>query len=132
MSAAQALQAAIYARLSADAALTALIGTGSVRDHLQPKVDKPSVFLAGIESRDASTSSEKGEEHLITLQVRTGEGGNRMAGEIVARVRDLLDDAALTLSGATLVGILHRRTTIGRNARVGGHATEMVFRAVTE
>lgn len=132
MSAARALQKAIFAKLAGDAALTALIGPDGIHDHLQARLHRPCVFIAGIDSRDASTASEAGEEHLVTLEVLTGEGGSRMAQEIAARVRTLLDDAALILAGFVLVSLLHRRTRIGRDAKAKGHVAEMMFRAVTE
>ncbi len=132
MSAAAALQKAIFLVLSGDAALTGLIGSGGVRDHLQMRMDRPYVFIASIESRDASTASEPGEEHLVTLEARAGEGGNLVVQAIVARVRDLLDDADLELDGFSLVSLFHRRTRMGRDMKAKGHVAEMVFRAVTE
>lgn len=132
MSAAAALQKAIFERLAGDAALTALIGDGGVGDHLQTGSRRPGLWIASLESRDASTASEAGEEHLVTLEVRAGEGGNRAAQEIAARVRVLLDDAELVLDGFAFVSLFHRRTWIGRDAKAKGHIAEMVFRAVTE
>ena len=132
MSAAGPLQKAIFARLAGDAVLTALIGSDGVHDHLQARSHRPCVFIAGIDSRDASTASELGEEHLVTLDVLTGEGGGRIAQEIAARMRTLLDDVPLVLAGFVLVSILHQRTKTGRDAKAKGHVAEMVFRAVTE
>lgn len=132
MSAAGPLQKAIFARLAGDAVLTALIGADGVHDHLHSRSHRPCVFITGIETRDASTASEAGEEHLVTLDVLTGEGGSRIAQEIAARVRTLLDDVPLVLAGFALVGLSHRRTRIGRDAKAKGHVAEMVFRAVTE
>ncbi|MDQ0319604.1 hypothetical protein QO002_001742 [Pararhizobium capsulatum DSM 1112] len=132
MSASAALQKAIYLRLQGDAALVALVGADGVRDRVVTGAQRPFVQIASLESRDASTASETGEEHLVTLEVRTGEGGNREAQVIASRVRSLLDDTALELDGFVLVGIAHRRTRIGRDANAKGHLAEMVFRAVTE
>ncbi|WP_438749458.1 DUF3168 domain-containing protein [Pararhizobium sp. O133] len=132
MSAAEVLQKAIFLALSNDAALTGLIGGDGVRDHLQARMERPVVFIASIESRDASTASEPGEEHLMTLEVRTGEGGNLAVQAIAARVRALLDDADLDLDGFVLVNLFHRRTRTRREARAKGHVAEMRFRAVTE
>jgi hypothetical protein len=132
MSAAGALQKAVFAKLAGDAVLTALIGPDGVHDHLQARSHRPCVFIAGIDSRDASTASEEGEEHLVTLEVHMGEGGSRVAQEIAARVRMLLDDVPLVLAGFVLVSLLHQRTKTGRDAKAKGHVAEMVFRAVTE
>jgi hypothetical protein len=132
MSAAAALQKAIYGRLAGDAALIALIGNGGVRNHLQTASHRPGVWIVSLESRDASTASEAGEEHLVTLEVRTGEGGNRAAQQIAARVRVLLDDTNLVLDGFAFVSLFHRRTRTSRDAKAKGHVAEMVFRAMTE
>ncbi|KQV43517.1 MULTISPECIES: DUF3168 domain-containing protein [unclassified Rhizobium] len=132
MSASAALQKAIYGRLQGDAELIALVGADGVRDHVVAGDRRPYVGIASIESRDFSTASETGEEHLVTLEVRSGEGGHRAVQEIAARVRALLDDAALIVDGFALVGILHRRTRVGRDAKARGHLADMVFRAVTE
>ncbi|OBZ96018.1 hypothetical protein ADU59_06460 [Pararhizobium polonicum] len=132
MSAASALQKAIFAALSGDAALTAMVGADGIHDHMQTRSHRPCIFIAAIESLDASTASEAGEEHLLTLQVLAAEGGNRAAQEIAARVRAVLDDADLALDGFALVSLLHRRTRTGRDARTRGHVADMVFRAVTE
>ncbi|WEZ83990.1 DUF3168 domain-containing protein [Rhizobium sp. 32-5/1] len=132
MSATQALQAAIYARLTGDAALTTLIGAVGVHDRLLIAPARPYVRIANIETRDWSTASEPGEEHLLTLEARSGEGGNRVVQEIAARIRVLLDDAALALTGAVLVNLRHQKTRTGRDAKGKGHVAEMVFRALTE
>ena len=132
MSAAGALQKAVFAKLAGDAALTVLIGPDGVHDHLKARSHRPCVFIAGIDSRDASTASETGEEHLVTLEVLTHEGASRIAQEIAGRVRTLLDDTPLVLTGFALVSILHQRTKTGRDAKAKGHVAEMVFRAVTE
>ncbi len=132
MSAAAALQKAIFLRFSSDGALTGLIGSDGVRDHLQMRMDRPYVFIASIESRDASTASEPGEEHWVTIEARAGEGGNLTAQAITARVRHLLDDADLELDGFSLISLLHRRTRVAREAKAKGHVAEMLFRAVTE
>lgn len=132
MSAASALQKAIFERLTGDNVLISLVGAEGVHDHLKVGSHGPGISFASLESRDASTASEAGAEHLLTLEVRTGEGGNRAAQEIAARVRFLLDDADLTLDGFVLVSLFHRRTRTGRDARAKGHGAEMLFRAVTE
>jgi hypothetical protein len=132
MSAAAALQQAIYLKLAGDAALTALIGSDGLHDHLHAGTRRPCIHIAGIDSRESGTASEAGEEHLVTLTVMTGEGGNLPAQRIAARVGALLDDADLDLDGFALISLFHRRTRTGRDARAKGHVAELVFRAVTE
>lgn len=132
MSAAAALQQAIYLKLAGDAALTALIGSDGLHDHLHAGTRRPCIHIAGIDSRESGTASEAGEEHLVTLTVMTGEGGNLPAQRIAARVGALLDDADLDLDGFALISLFHRRTRTGRDARAKGHVADMLFRAVTE
>ena len=132
MSAAAALQRAIYLKLAGDAALVALVGGDGVHDHLHTGTRRPCIHIAAIDSREAGTASEAGEEHLVTLTVMTGEGGNLRAQRIAARVGALLDDADLDLDGFALISLFHRRTRTGRDARAKGHVADMLFRAVTE
>ncbi|TCQ12326.1 uncharacterized protein DUF3168 [Rhizobium sp. PP-F2F-G36] len=132
MSAANALQAAVFAKLSGDAALSAALGDGGIHDRLLERAEHPYLRLAGIESSDWSTASEPGEEHAMTIEVRGGEGGNRVAQEIAGRVRGLLHDAGLTLAGHHLVNLRHEETRTARDGAARGHVAVMRFRAVTE
>lgn len=133
MSAAQALQKAIFARLSSDAALTAQIGIDGVSDRLLTRSQTPQLHFAGIDSRDISTGpTEPGEEHVVTLVARNGEGGAAVVQAVASRVMALLHDAALSLEDHTLVSLLHRRTVSRRDRVAKGHMAEMEFRAVTE
>lgn len=132
MSAAQALQKAIFARLSGDAALTALVGADGVADRLLARRTGPGVVIAAIDSADRSTTGAAGEAHVVTLEVWSEAPGHRQAQAISAAVRAALDDAALTLDGHHLVLLLHRDTRLGRLAGTRLHRAEMRFRAVTE
>ena len=92
----------------------------------------PLVVIEAIESRDLSTSTESGEEHLVTLVAWSKAGGHLEVQTITSRIRALLHDAALTLDGFHLVSLLHRSTRIARAATKPQHKAEMRFRAVTE
>lgn len=130
MSAASALQKAIYARLSGDVALTALIGGNAITDRRPDAPAAPLVVIAGIDSTDHSTATEPGEEHGVTLDIWTDAAGHRQVQAIAAAVRAALHDAALTLSGHRLVLLFHRETRVERDDRF--HRAKMQFRAVTE
>lgn len=132
MSAANALLAAIQARLSGDAALTAVIGTGGIRDRLLPRPVLPCLVVGETETRDYSTGTEGGEQHRLTLEVWSQGAGRREAGEIAERVRALLHDAALELDGAVLVSLAHEWTRTRRQPKTGYFVAELRFRAVTE
>lgn len=132
MSAGNALQTAVFATLSGDAALLAVLGDGGIHDRLLERAEHPYVRLAGIESSDWSTASEPGEEHAMTIEVRGAEGGNRVVQDIAGRVRALLHDAGLTLAGHHLVNLRHEGTRTSRDGAARGHVAVMRFRAVTE
>jgi hypothetical protein len=132
MSAASALQTAIFARLSGDAAVTALVGTTGVTDRRPDGPAAPLVVIAGIDSLDHSTASETGEEHVVTLEVWSEATGHKQAQAIAAALRSALDDAALVLVGHHLVFLFHRDTRLRRDGKSRFHRAEMRFRAVTE
>ncbi|MCJ8053357.1 DUF3168 domain-containing protein [Shinella curvata] len=132
MSAAGALQKAIYERLSGDTALTALLGGNAVTDRRLDAPVAPLVVVAGIVSSDHSTATEPGEEHMVTLDIWSDAAGHRQAQAIAAAVRSLLHDAALVLAGYRLVLLFHRETRLSRDGKTRFHHAEMQFRAVTE
>lgn len=132
MSAASALQKAIFTKLSGDAALTALIGANAVTDRRLAEPSAPLVVIAGIDSTDHSTASEAGEEHVVTLEAWSEAAGHRQAQAIAAAVRAALHNASLGLAGHHLVLLLHRDTRLRRDGKSRFHRAEMRFRAVTE
>lgn len=133
MSAANALLRAIHAQLSADALLTGMIGPAALIDRLMPRSVLPCVVTGEMESRDYSTASEKGEEHLLTLEVWCDAGGRKKAQDIASRIMVLLDDAALNLDdGAALVSMFYRSMRSRRETKAQQFVTEIRFRAVTE
>lgn len=132
MSAVNALLAAIRARLAGDAVLSGLIGPHGFRDRLLPRPRFPCVVPGSVETRDYSTATEAGAEHFLTLEV-WAEGEGRKAAETVAeRLRVLLHDAPLALSGAVLVSLLLRNTRSRREPKTKLFVVELSFRAVTE
>ena len=90
MSAASALQKAIFARLSGDAALTALVGANGITDRRLAEPASPLVVIAGIDSTDHSTATEAGEAHMVTLEAWSEAAGHRQAQAIAAVVRAAL------------------------------------------
>lgn len=130
MSAANLLLQAIFARLTGDAVLIALI-PGGVIDRLLPRALLPCVVIDDLESRDYSTATEKAEEHFLSLQIWSDANGRKGTGEIVARVTSLLDDA-LPLAGVSLVNLSLLSSRSRREAKTRNFVVEMRFRAVTE
>jgi len=132
MSAANALLAAIHARLSADATLAAMTGPGAIRDRLLPRPLLPAIVLGEVETRDHATGTEPAEEHRLTIEVWSEAEGRRQAGEIAERVRALLHDAAPGIAGHALVSLAHERTRTRRQPGSRLFLAELRFRAVTE
>lgn len=131
MSAANALLQAIFARLTGDAALVAL-NPGGIVDRLLPRAVLPCIVIGDLESRDYSTATEKAEEHFLSLQIWSDANGRKGAGEIAARVKNLLDDAALSIAGVSLVNLQLLSIRSRREAKTRNFVAEMRFRAVTE
>jgi hypothetical protein len=125
------LMTAIQTRLTADAALVALIGPGGLSDRRVNRLDLPVVVAGSVETRDFSTATEPGAEIIFTLEAWSGEG-RRAAEAIAEALRNLLDGADLALSGRHLVNLRHRRTVSHREPKTTFFVAEASFRAVVE
>lgn len=132
MTAGNALLQAIHRTLANDAALAAIVGTDGIRDRLLPRAKLPCVVFGEMETRDFSTASEAGEEHLLVLEIWSDGEGRRQAQEIAGLVHGLLHDAALALDGAVLVNLQQVGTRTRREPKTKFYLAEMRFRAVTE
>ncbi|KAB1085778.1 DUF3168 domain-containing protein [Neorhizobium galegae] len=132
MTAANALLQAIHQTLASDAALAAIVGADGIRDRLLPRAKLPCVVFGEMETRDFSTASEAGEEHLLVLEIWSDGEGRRQAQKVASLVHGLLHDAALPLDGAVLVNLLQVGTRTRREPKTKFYLAEMRFRAVTE
>ena len=131
-SAGWALQQAVFAALTNDAALLALLGAPRIWDDVPVRAEFPYVTFAQGAERDWSAGSDDGCEHTLTLHVWSRAGGRKEAHEIMGAVRAVLHDAGLTLSGHRLVNLRHESSEARRDA--DGETTHGIvrFRAVTE
>lgn len=128
-----ALQAAVYATLTGDAALTAIIGTDGVHDRLLNRTDMPYVLIREMTATDYGADGDGMQEILLVLEAWSARAGHAEAQALAGLVRSVLDDAALVLGdGFSLVSLLHRKTRVRREARTRLHYAEMIFRAVVE
>ncbi|MCT4557414.1 MAG: DUF3168 domain-containing protein [Pelagimonas sp.] len=100
-----ALQAAIYAQLQADGALSLLVGD-SIFD-APPVGTLPPLYVSlGPEAvREAGTGGCDGAWHSFTVSVVTENAGFQTAKDAAVAVSDALHDADLTLSRGHLVGL---------------------------
>jgi hypothetical protein len=128
-----ALQQAIYATLAADTDLQALIGDPPrLYDFVPRESDFPYVVLGDESESDWSTATEDGSEHQLTIHVWSRSTGHKEAKTIAEIIRAALNNAALTVSGATLIDIRHLATDFARQPDGQTHRASLRFRAVTE
>ncbi|MBS9478830.1 DUF3168 domain-containing protein [Ancylobacter radicis] len=132
VSPANALRAALHATLVADAALTAALGGPRIHDVPPASPEFPYVTLGEAQLIDASTATETGHEHRLTLNVWSRQGGHGQAHHLAHLVQAVLHDAPLALDGHRLVNL---RATSAEIRREGGGRTYRAllrFRAMTE
>jgi hypothetical protein len=132
MSAARALQEAVYAALIADGDLEDFLGGPKVFDGAPRNAAAPYVHLGEITARDWSTATEAGVEIVFSVVAWSRQPGRSEALAIAERVRELLHEAALVLDGWRLVTLRHLVTETERVAKPEGRRAVVRFRATVE
>ncbi|MFZ3582331.1 DUF3168 domain-containing protein [Loktanella sp. DJP18] len=124
-----ALQAAIFAQLTADAALTALVGT-AIFDALPPG-EVPGLYVAlGPEKvRDASDADGQGAVHEVTISVVTDQSGFAVAKSAAAAVSDALAANPLTLARGRVLSLRFHKAAAARVGTGGTRRIDLIFRA---
>lgn len=124
-----ALQAAVFAALNANAAVTALVGSG-IYDAV-PAGAVPDLYVRlGAETvREASDGSGAGAVHFLTVSVITTNPGFASAKAAATAVSDALHDADLTLSRGTLISLRFERATARRIDAASARQIDLRFRA---
>lgn len=124
-----ALQAAIYAALTSNTALTDLVGQ-AIYDAV-PAGDVPDLYVRfGSETvREASDGSGAGAAHSLTISVITTNPGFASAKAAAAAVSDALHDAPLTLGRGRLVSLRFERAAAQRIDAGSGRQIDLRFRA---
>ena len=79
-----ALQKAIYAALTADAAVVAALGGPRIYDDVPVRSDFPYLTFGQSTERDWSTATDDGHEHLVTLHVWSRARGRKETDEVMA------------------------------------------------
>jgi hypothetical protein len=131
MSAARALQEAVYAVLIADGDLEDLLGGAKVFDGAPRNAAAPYVHLGEVSARDWSTATEAGVEVVFSVVAWSRQPGRSEALAIAERVREL-HEAALILDGWRLVNLRHLVTETERVAKPEGRLAVVRFRAAVE
>lgn len=126
---AAALQAAVYQRLVADAALQALVGD-AIYDAVPPGTTTGTYVSLGPEdARDASDKTGDGASHDFVVSVISDEAGFALAKEVAAAISDALVDADLALSRGTLVALWFLRAQARRVEMAETRRIDLTFRA---
>lgn len=126
-----ALQAAVYQHLSADSAVSALVGS-DIYDALPPG-DLPPLYVAlGDETvRDASDMTGTGAWHDLVVAVISDAAGFQAAKDVAGAIGDALIGADLVLARGRLVGLRFLRAQARRESG-GLRRINLTFRARVE
>jgi hypothetical protein len=127
-----ALQQSIYATLTTDAAVLALLGGPRIYDDVPQGAAFPYLTIGQSTLRDWSTGSEEGHEHTLTLHVWSREKGRKQTHAIIAALREALHDRALTLDGHRLINLRHELSEARREPDGDTYRGIVRYRAVTE
>lgn len=125
------LQKALLAVLKADGALKKLIN-GRVYDRVPAKSDFPYVTLGSSNIYDWSTATERGSEHLFTLNIWNRASGRQSVFEIMNIIDRLLDEVVLTLAGHQVVNLALQYSQARAEDSRDGYLGILRYRAVTE
>lgn len=132
LSASQALQAAIYETLSADAGVLAAIGGPRIYDHVPRKANYPYVTFGQTTVQDWSAGSELADEHTITLHVWSLAAGRNEIHAIIGAIRAALHDRELPIEGHRVINFRHEISEVRRETDGERFQGIVQFRAVTE
>ncbi|TRD19762.1 DUF3168 domain-containing protein [Palleronia caenipelagi] len=124
-----ALQQAIYARLTSDAALTALVGH-EIHDGVPAGVVPPLYVSLGDETVfDRSDVTDGGARHDFVLSVVSTEAGFATAKSVAAAISDALAGTPPTLTRGRIVGLWFLRAVARRASNNAARRIDLTFRA---
>ncbi|MGB0960496.1 MAG: DUF3168 domain-containing protein [Halocynthiibacter sp.] len=112
------LQAAIYQRLTASSAISALIGSAIFDTPPTGVIPSTYISIGPEDVVDKSDSSGLGALHVLVISVITDAAGFHTAKTLGAAISDELQDADLVLSRGQLV-YLHFQTAKARRVGIG-------------
>jgi len=98
-----ALQTTIYATLTADSTLSALVE--NIYDDVPERSTYPYVVIGDDTVNNNGTKTVDGNEHTLTLHAWAQSRGRKTVKEIMERTYELLHNANLTVTGANLVNL---------------------------
>lgn len=95
------IQQAVFAKLTADATLMAMIG--DIHDNPDQNTTPPYITLGDSTSSSDDLLVETGSQETLTLQVWTKDSGFKLVKEIMQRVYAVLHRQPLTVAGTHTV-----------------------------
>lgn len=125
------LQRALVGALKAHAGLAALIA-GRVFDQTPAAAPFPYLTLGRLTSLDWSTSTERGSEYIVTINVWSKGKGKKEALGLMALVDEALHDRPMTLTGCALVNLRLESSELSYDDDQAVHHGAMRFRAMVE
>lgn len=106
MNASWALQQAVFAALGADADVKAALGDPPrIFDAVPRDAAFPFAVIGDDAQSDWSTKTEGGSEHRFAVRIWSRSGGRNEAKDIAEAIANVLDDAALSVSGFALISL---------------------------
>ncbi len=125
------LQKAMLAALKADTSLEGLI-EGRIYDRVPPKATYPYVTLGSSNTYDWSTATERGSEHLFTLNIWNRADGRKSVLRIMHAIEQLLAAAQLRLDGHRLINLVPQSSQARAEDSRDGYLGVLRYRVVTE
>ncbi len=126
-----ALQKAVYTALKSSLEIVSRLGDG-IYDDVPRKANYPYVSFGQSVERDLSSSLEDGSEHSITLHLWSGGKSRKLAFEIMDRVCQVLEMAALPMNGHHLVNMRCELSRVSRDPSSQSFHGVLRFRVVLE
>ncbi|ALN73966.1 MULTISPECIES: DUF3168 domain-containing protein [unclassified Aureimonas] len=126
------LQTTILGALTADAALTKLLGGPKIFDRVPERASFPYLTLGRTAVIDWSTGTEDGAEHILTLHVWAKGGSKQETYEIMDKIAGRLNDASLPLETHRLVNLRLQFAEARQEPDSPAYHGILRFRAVTE
>jgi len=131
MTAAWALQQAVFAALTGSAAVQSAVW-GRIFDAVPETAALPYIVLGEAGERDNATATEAGTSHTLDIHIWSRSGGTREIKQIAGAVRACLDHAALSLSGSALIDLAFVSANYSRQNDGKTYRASLRFTALTE
>jgi len=98
------LQSAIFSLLSGDSTLDGLVGNNKIFDSIAPQDTAYPNVIIGLETmRDVGTKTLDGNVYNVDIDVWSQYRGQKEIKEIMERIYNLLNNATISVSGASSV-----------------------------